>query len=105
YLHLQPGESFAAAGIWHPDPAALARVRAAIAAGSPEWKALKRSKLPIEGGSLRRPPRGFDCDHPDMDDLKRTDFVTSIRFTDKEICDARFEANFAAACKKMAPLV
>jgi len=27
YLHLQPGESFAAAGIWHPDPPALARVR------------------------------------------------------------------------------
>ena len=61
--------------------------------------------MPIEGATLKRPPKGYAADHPFIDDLKRTDFVTSIRFTDKEICDARFEANFAAACKKMAPLV
>jgi len=105
YLHLQPGESFAAAGIWHPDPAALAKIRESIAAGSPDWKALKKTKLPIEGGSLKRPPRGFACDHPDMDDLKRTDFVSSVKFTDKEICDDRFMTTFTAACKKMSPLV
>jgi uncharacterized protein (TIGR02453 family) len=105
YLHLQPGESFAAAGIWHPDPAALARVREAIAGGSPEWKALKRSKLPLEGGSLKRPPRGFDPDHPFIEDLKRTDFVTSLRFTDAEICAPGFITTFGNACRKMSPLV
>lgn len=105
YLHLQPGESFAAAGIWHPDPAALARVREAIVAGSPEWKALRRSKLTIEGAALKRPPRGFAPDHPFIEDLKRTDYVTSTRFTDKEICAPAFLSDFAKACRKMAPLV
>ena len=32
YLHISPGESFAAAGIWHPDPRSLGKVREAIAA-------------------------------------------------------------------------
>ncbi len=105
YLHLQPGQSFAAAGIWHPDPAALARVREAIAAGSPDWKAVRKAKLPIEGGALKRPPRGFAPDHPFIEDLKRTDFVTSLRFTDRELCAPSFLADFAAACKKMSPLV
>jgi len=105
YLHLQPGESFAAAGIWHPDAAALERIRKRIANGDAEWKTLRRSKLPIEGGSLKRPPRGFAADHPFIDDLKRTDFVTSIRLDDRAVCAPDFLRDFARSCKTMAPLV
>src|SRR5262249_13960156 len=38
YVHLSPGESFAGAGLWHPDPAALAEVRNAIVAAPQQWK-------------------------------------------------------------------
>jgi len=105
YLHIQPGESFAAAGIWHPDPPSLAKVRSAIAAKSPDWLRIRKSKLPIEGGALKRPPRGFPADHPLIDDLKRTDFVTSVRFEDRELTAPGFIADFAASCRKMVPLV
>ncbi|MDQ6801659.1 MAG: DUF2461 domain-containing protein [Acidobacteriota bacterium] len=105
YLHIAPDGCFAAAGIWHPDPHSLAKIREAIAKGSPEWKSIKRSKLPIEGGSLKRPPRGFAADHPMVEDLKRTDFVTSMALTEKEICSKNFMADFAASCRKMTPLV
>jgi len=105
YLHLQPGESFAAAGIWHPDPESLARIRNAIARGGGEWKALRKTKLPIEGGALKRPPRGFDPDHPFIDDLKRTDFVTSIRLADRDVCKPGFIGDFTKACRTMTPLV
>jgi uncharacterized protein (TIGR02453 family) len=105
YLHLQPGESFVAAGIWHPDPPSLARVREAIANGSAEWKALRKAKLPIEGGSLKRPPRGFAADHPFIDDLKRTDFVTSVRLADRDVCKPGFIGDFAKSCRTMVPLV
>jgi uncharacterized protein (TIGR02453 family) len=105
YFHLEPGTSFVAAGIWHPEPPALARVRDAISAGSPEWKALKKSNLPIEGGTLKRPPRGFAPDHPFIEDLKRTDFVTSIRLTEKQICSPSFLPDFTGACRTMAPMV
>ena len=105
YLHVSPGESFAAAGIWHPDPPSLARIRESIAAKSPAWLKIKKSKLPIEGGALKRPPRGYKADHPLIEDLKRTDFVTSVRLSDKELCSPNFPARFAAVCKKMTPLV
>ena len=105
YLHIQPGESFAAAGIWHPDPASLAKVRGAIAAKSPDWLRIKKSKLPIEGGSLKRPPRGFPADHPLIDDLKRTDFVTSVRLSDADLTGNGFMAAFSKSCRKMVPLV
>lgn len=105
YLHVSPGESFAAAGIWHPDPPSLAKVREAIAGGPPDWKRIKRSKLPIEGGSLKRPPRGYAADHPFVEDLKRTDFVTSIRLEDEQLSDPKFISEFGRACRKMTPLV
>lgn len=105
YLHISPGECFAAAGIWHPDPGSLAKVRQAIAAKSPDWLRIKKSKLPIEGGSLKRPPRGFAADHPLIDDLKRTDFVTSIRLKDADLTSPNFLATFDRTCKKMTPLV
>ena len=105
YLHIAPEECFAAAGIWHPDAQSLAKIRGAIASGSPEWKSIKRSRIPIEGGSLKRPPRGFAADHPMVEDLKRTDFVTSVRLSEKEITGKKFMADFAASCRKMTPLV
>ncbi|HEX9406307.1 MAG TPA: TIGR02453 family protein [Thermoanaerobaculia bacterium] len=105
YLHVAPGESFAAAGIWHPDAGSLAKIRAAIAAKSPEWLRIKKSKLPIEGGSLKRPPRGYAPGHPLIDDLKRTDFVTSMLLKDDDLCDPKFLTRFAGACRKMSPLV
>lgn len=105
YLHISPGECFAAAGIWHPDAASLAKVRKTIAGNSPEWKRLKRSKLPIEGGALKRPPRGYAADHPFIDDLKRTDFVTSIALEDADLCSPKFISEFGRACRKMTPLV
>lgn len=105
YLHIAPGESFIAGGIWHPEPAALARIRDAIASGSDAWKALRKSKLPIEGGSLKRVPKGYASDHPELEHLKRTDFVTSMPVSDKEMCSAAFLSTFVAECKRMSPLV
>jgi uncharacterized protein (TIGR02453 family) len=105
YLHISPGECFAGGGIWHPDPGSLAKIRAAIAAKSPDWVRIKKSKLPVEGGSLKRPPRGFAADHPLIDDLKRTDFISSIRLKDADLTSPNFLATFDRACKKMTPLV
>jgi uncharacterized protein (TIGR02453 family) len=105
YLHISPDECFAAGGIWHPDPAALTNIRDAIAAGSPQWKAIKRSKLPVEGGSLKRPPRGYAPEHPFIEDLKRTDFVTAVPLTPKELSNKSFISDFHAHCTRMSPLV
>ena len=103
YLHLEPGGCFAAAGLWHPDSAALAKAREAIAARPAEWKKA-RAGLPAEAERLRRPPRGYDADHPFIEDLKRKDFVSSVRLTDREVTGPRFLSGFVAQCAKMSPL-
>ena len=38
--------------------------------------AFKKHWKGLDGESLKRPPRGFDPDHPLIDDLKRKDFVS-----------------------------
>lgn len=69
-----------------------------------QWAKVTR-KLELEGDSLTRPPRGYDPDHPFIEDLKRKDFVASVALSDEQVCGLRFMRDFAAACKSMVPLV
>jgi uncharacterized protein (TIGR02453 family) len=104
YLHLEPDNCFVAAGIWHPDNRALTRVRTAIARDTEQW-AKVRKKLTLEGDRLSRPPRGFDGNHPFIDDLKMKDFVTSVALSEEQICSGKLMLDFVSACRKMSQLV
>ena len=104
YLHLEPDNCFVAAGIWHPDNRALTKVRTAIVRDAEKW-AKVREKLTLEGERLSRPPRGFDPNHPCIDDLKLKDLVSSVVLTEEQICCAKLMRDFASACRTMSPLV
>lgn len=104
YLHLQPGECFVAAGVWHPDNPALLKLRTAIVRQPELWGKLRR-KLELDGESLMRPPRGFDAAHPFITDIMRKDFIASVALTDEQICAANFMRAFTTACRGMVPLV
>jgi uncharacterized protein (TIGR02453 family) len=67
YLHLEPEGCFAAAGVWHPDSRALTRIRTAIVSQPAQWKKAT-GKLELEGESLTRAPKGFDPNHPLVED-------------------------------------
>jgi len=61
-------------------------VRDALVAHPDRWRRITSSKTftahcTFEGRSLKKPPRGYDPDHPLVEDLKRTDFVAMSRFT------------------------
>jgi uncharacterized protein (TIGR02453 family) len=80
YVHIAPGECFLALGVWRPDAAALAQIRAAIIDAPDRWRRARdnrkfRQHFALDGDSLKGPPRGYPPDHPLIDDLKRTDFV------------------------------
>ncbi len=104
YLHLEPEGCFAAAGVWHPDTCALTKIRNAIVSQPEQWKKVTRT-LEIEGESLTRPPKGFCSEHPLIEDLKRKDYVTSAALTEEQVCGPTLMKEFAAACRKMMPLV
>jgi len=104
YLHLEPGGCFAAAGVWHPESPVLAKLRTAIVQHPEQWTRANR-KLELAGESLSRPPRGFDPQHPLIEDIKRKDFVASEWIGDEQVCGPAFLKEYAALCRKLAPLV
>ena len=104
YLHMEPGQSFVAAGVWHPDRASLLKIREAIVARPEEWKKATKG-WELGGESLSRPPRGFPIDHPLVEDLKRKDFLLLIDLNEKQICSPKFMGEFVKGCREMAPMV
>ncbi len=104
YLHLAPGHSFAGAGIWHPDPATLNRVRKAIVSRPEAWIRVAESGLKVEGESLKRAPAGFDPNHSFVEDLKLKSITAGVRFSNKQVTGPRFMEDFVQAGKKLIPL-
>lgn len=105
YLHLEPGQVFMGAGMWRPSSGTLTAIRIAIAENPSGWKRATRAGLAHGESSLKRPPRGFDPNHPLIEDLKRTSFTVGARFTETEACSAEFPSLFVSACRREAPLV
>ena len=102
YLHLEPGGSFAALGVWHPEPATLEQIRQAIVEDPAAYRraaegARFRKRFEVGGDSLQRPPRGYDPEHPLIEELKRKDFVASCRLDEKDIVRAGFDRRLAEA--------
>jgi len=110
YLHLEPGNVFAGVGIWRPDGASLKAIRDAIVDDPGGWNAAithRGFRPPFEQGGdrLTRPPRGFDADHPAIEELKRKDFVAFRAFDDARAVAPDFLAVFADSCRTAVPMV
>src|SRR3989449_3983782 len=105
YLHIAPGDSFAGAGVWHTDTPTLNKVRKAIVSRPEAWRNVKQSGLEIEGESLKRPPSGFDPNHPFIDDLKLKDITASVRFANSQVTGQRFMEEFIQAGKMLNTMI
>ena len=110
YLHLEPGGCFVAMGCWRPDNPALKKIRDAVAAEPAAWtRALSgkkfKDRFELTGDSLKRPPRGYDPEHPLVEDLKRKDFIAWRPLTQGEALAPDFLVEFAGACRAGTPLM
>ena len=104
YLHLESGGCFAAAGLWHPEPTTLFKVRSAIVSRPEEWRAVRKLLSWDDASKLSRSPRGFPTNHEFVEDLKLRDLGTAVDFTDNQVCGPKFMSIFTAACRKMSPI-
>lgn len=109
YLHLEPSGCFAGAGIWRPASDALREIRGAIVADPKKYQRLVAKKSftadwSMSGERLSRPPRGFDKEHPLIEELKRKDFIAVTEFKQREVCSPGFMEIFAKRCKAAAAL-
>ena len=59
----------------------------------------------LEGEALKRPPRGYDAQHPCIDDLKRKDFIGSTPLKAKDASSAKLVDQAAEAFRASAPFM
>ena len=82
YFHIEPGTLFVGLGLWHPDGPTTRKIREHMVEEPEAWKKASRGRKfaatfePV-GDKLSRPPRGFDPEHPLVEDLKWKDFIGS----------------------------
>ncbi|GAB4314207.1 MAG: DUF2461 domain-containing protein [Candidatus Sumerlaeia bacterium] len=111
YLHLAPGEVFAAAGVWRPQARTADLIRAAILDDPAGWsdvvndRRFRRAWGRVQGERLRRPPGGAPADHPFLDDLCLKEFLVWTQFTEDAACRADFLGRFARLCAAAGPFM
>ena len=95
YVHIHPDELFLGVGMYHPEREAFAAVREAIVEDGKTWRRVAHGKKfttewELGGDSLKRPPRGFDPEDPNIEDLKRKDFIAVGKLTIDDVLGADF---------------
>ena len=112
YLHIEPGKSFVAGGIWMPEPAVLAGIRQEIDYSLKEWKKIVDGKSfkkmfseGIKGDALTRPPKGYNETNPAIEYIKMKSFIVSKPFSDTEVQNKNFIGGVAKTFQAMKPLI
>lgn len=111
YVHLAPDEVVYGGGIWKPPGPHLDKVRQAIADDPAAWRKVTGNKKlvamfgAVEGDGLIRPPRGFDPDHPMIEDIKRKSFFAMRRVGPREALAPDFIDDVEAAFRAATPLM
>jgi uncharacterized protein (TIGR02453 family) len=110
YLHIEPGQCFVGAGIWHPEAATLGRLRSAIAENAGAWLKVSRERkfagtFELAGESLANPPRGYTRDHPLLGDLKRKDFIAVSPLADGRVTSTAIKTDVVRAFRTAAPFM
>ena len=110
YVHISPEECFVGAGIWHPDTKTLTKIRKTIDKDQAGWKRAAMGKAFLKqfqrlGESLKRPPKGYDAEHPMIDELKRKDFIASAKLDFDDLFDKAAVRKITALIKKASPMM
>lgn len=88
YLHIEPGQSFGTAGIWHPEKEKLTAIRQEIDYNGEKFRTIVdrlKSELGIsldQGDRLKKAPSGYAIDHPEIEFLRLKSFTASKDLSD-----------------------
>ena len=110
YVHIESGSAFIGAGMWRPASEPLKAIRERIAARPAEWlratsDARFRRHFELRGETLTRPPRGFDKDHPQVEDIKRKDFIAVRDLDAADVLKTGFPRKVIASIEAAEPFM
>jgi len=112
YLHIEPGKSFLAGGIWMPPGDLLKKIRQEIDYNGKQINKILSQKdfkkyygKLDEEYKLKTTPKGYDKEHPDIDLLRLTSFIVWHKFSDKEVTSTGFVKQLVKGSKLMKPFL
>lgn len=111
YIHIQPGASFAAAGIWMPEGPLLKNIRQEIDYDYPAFQdilgeaSFKKKFNKISGETLQKVPAGYEATNPAADYLKMKSFIADTAIGDGEVLRKDFVKKLATVFATAAPFV
>ena len=112
HLEITPGGSFLAAGFWQPNKEDLLRIRKEFELDSSYIKKIfsdKNFAINFSGfyekNSLKQAPAGFNKNDPNIDLIKKKDFIVLQKFTDKEVLSKYFNEKVVNSFKKTKPFL
>ncbi|HRI40988.1 MAG: DUF2461 domain-containing protein [Candidatus Pollutiaquabacter aromativorans] len=112
YVHLEPGGSFIAGGIWMPPADEVKKIRQEIDYNGKDLKKIltKPSFKKAFGGlsrehALKTAPKGYPKDHPDIELLKLNSFIVWKNVSDKDILGPKSIKSLTTLGKEMKPLM
>lgn len=111
YLHIEPGKSFLAGGVYKPEPSVLKTIRQEISAFGDEFKAILEQDefrnyfrgLSVED-KLKKVPQGFEKDDKMAEYLKLKHFIVTHPVSDEQLLSENAVKEFAKIFKAMKPL-
>jgi len=110
YLHIQPGQSMLAGGVYMPPPDILKKIRQEIDynpdpllsyMASPDFKKYFGS---FEGEKLKKAPTGYDPEHVNIELLKLKYYIVVHRIEDKIVLGNEFPGYVLKVFNAMKPL-
>ena len=109
YIRLKPNETFIAAGFWEPNKEDLLRIRKEFETDASEIRAImnknsfKKVWGEMQGDELKTAPSGFNKEHPNIDLIKRKQFIFVKNFSDEEVMSPDFMTNVDLAFQAIRP--
>ncbi|MBV6647713.1 MAG: DUF2461 domain-containing protein [Cyclobacteriaceae bacterium] len=109
YLHVQPGHSFLAGGMYMPQPENLKKIRQEIDYNPEELKKIVGKKAfkqvfgEITGDRLKTAPKGYPKDHPNIELLQLKSFIVMHNLDDAELESDDFAESVISKFKVMHP--
>lgn len=111
YFHIEPGNCFMGAGVWHPDNQVLKALRQEIDYNLSEWLSIVENPKfvknfgQLQGEQLQQVPRGYEKTHPAAQYLKYKSFLAHVPLTDAFVMQEDMVPKLIESLKLMVPLV
>lgn len=109
YLHIENNNSFVGGGFWEPNKEDLLRIRKELAIDASELREIIEQKDfiknfgTLEGEELKTAPRDFDKNHPNIDLIRKKQYLLTRNFTNDEVTSPNFTNEIINTFKAMRP--